>query len=223
MTKLKNILGNILPILIPVLLIGLWILGAVHGKKKHNVDPFSANFFVCWYYGLETFWHKLDYKELNDDIKVAAYLIMQKPTGIDAKEQLDFNETKKGLKEVLEKLDSKETDYVKSGVNTFVEFMSSIQDDIINALLNYKTAKIFDISVSDKTKSLSKKCASFGLEKEMKEMETELEKIKNTFNEKLEGNSQHFDESLIDEKKLKDEAVQKTSVINLTVREIFGE
>lgn len=223
MIKLKNILANILPILIPVLLIGLWILGAVHGKKKHNVDPFSSNFFVCWYYGFETFWHKTDYKELNDDIKVAAYLIMQKPTGIDAKEQLDFNETKKELKKVLEKLDNKETDYVKSGVNTFVEFMASFQDDMINALLNFKTTKVFDISVSEKTKSLSKKCSSFGLDKEMKDMETELEKMKSTFKEKQENNSQPFDESLIDEKKLKDEAVQKTNAINLTVKEIFSE
>ena len=65
--------------IVPILLIGLWVLGAFHGKKKHNVDPFSSTFFVCWYYGLETIWHKTDYKELNDDIKVVAYLIMQKP------------------------------------------------------------------------------------------------------------------------------------------------
>ena len=82
--NLKEKLNDALVYIIPILLIGLWIIGAFHGKKKHNIDPFSSSFFVCWYYGLETLWHKTDFNELNDDIKVAAFLIMQKPTGIDA-------------------------------------------------------------------------------------------------------------------------------------------
>ncbi len=221
--NLKEKLNDALVYIIPILLIGLWVIGAFHGKKKHNIDPFSSSFFVCWYYGLETMWHKTDFNELNDDIKVAAFLIMQKPTGIDAKEQLDFNETKKDLKKVLENLDKKETDYVKLGVNTFVEFMASLQDDMIDGCLKYKVTKTFDLDMNEKTKKLSKKCSSFGLDKEMKEWETELDKMKSNLKEKAESNSQIFDESLLDEKKLKDDATKKNNAIKLTVKEIFGE
>lgn len=221
--NLKKSLSDASGYLIPILLIGLWIVGAFHGKKKHNVDPFSANFFVCWYYGLETMWHKTDYKELNDDIKVATFLIMQKPNGIDAKQQLEFNETKKDLKKVLAKLDTKEINYIKSGVDAFVKFMASFQNDMINGFLNYKTTKILDLNYSEQTRSLAKKCSSLGLDKEMKDMDIELEKIKSSLKEKLESNSQNFDESILDEKKLRDEAGQKINVINTTVKEIFNE
>ena len=168
-------------------------------------------------------WHKIDYKELNDDIKVAAFLIIGKPDGIDAKEQLEFNETKKEFKQILEKLSSKEINYVKSGVNTFVEYMESFQDDMINGFLNYKIAKRFDLSFSDKTINLSKKCSSLGLDKEMKDMETDLEKLKAKLKEKQETNSGDFDESLLDEQKLRSEGGQKIKLIKSTVKEIFSE
>jgi hypothetical protein len=221
--NIKEKLSNASSYIIPILLIGLWIVGAFHGKKKHNIDPFSSNFFVCWYYGLETMWHKTDYSELNDNIKVVAYLIMQKPSGIEAKEQLEFNETKKDLKKVLEKLDTKELDYIKAGTKTFVDFMTLYQDDIIKAFLNYKTSKIFDLKFSDKTIKLSEKCSKYGLDKEMNNFKVEMEKIKTNLKEKLEGGAENFDESLIDEKKIKDVATQKINSMNSTVKEIFSE
>lgn len=221
--NLKEKLSDASVYIIPILLIGLWIVGAFHGKKKHNVDPFSSNFFVCWYYGLETLWHKTDYKELNDNIKVVAYLIMQKPIGIDAREQLEFNETKKDLKKVLEKLDTKEMDYVKAGTKTFVDFIASFQDDMINTFLNYKTSKIFDLKFSDKTTKLSEQANTYGLDKEINDMKGEMEKLEINLNEKMEDGSETFDESLIDEKKMKDDATQKLNAINSTVKEIFAE
>jgi hypothetical protein len=220
--NIKEKLSNASSYIIPILLIGLWIVGAFHGKKKHNIDPFSSNFFVCWYYGLETMWHKTDYSELNDNIKVIAYLIMQKPSGIEAKEQLEFNETKKDLKKVLEKLDTKELDYIKAGTQTFVDFMTSYQDDIIKAFLNYKTSKIFNLKFSYKTIKLSEKCTKYGLDKEMNNFKVEMEKIKTNLKEKLESGAETFDESLIDEKKIKDVATQKINSMNSTVKEIFS-
>lgn len=221
--SIKEKLNDASVYIIPILLIGLWIVGAFHGKKKHNIDPFSSNFFVCWYYGLETMWHKTDYKELNDDIKVIAYLIMQKPNGIDAKEQLEFNETKKDLKKVLANLDTKEIDYVKAGTKTFVDFMASFQEDMIKAFVDYKTTKTLDLKFSDNTIKLAETCTSYGLGEEMNGMKVEMEKMKTTLKEKMESGSETFDESLIDEKIMKEDASQKLNAINLTVKEIFAD
>jgi hypothetical protein len=221
--NVKDKLSDASGYLIPILLVGLWIVGAFHGNKKHNVDPFSSNFIVCWYYGLETMWHKTDYKELNDDIKVVAYLIMQKPRGIDAKEQLKFNENKKDLKKVLQKLNTKEMDYVKAGTIAYLDLLASFQDDLINALLDYKTSKILDYKFSYKTTKLSGKCNKYGLDKETNDLKVEMEKLKSSLKEKIEGGKEIFDESLIDEKKIKDDATQLLNDIDSTVKEIFSE
>lgn len=221
--NIKKTLSDSAGFIIPALLIGLWILGAFHGKKKHNVDPFSSNFFVCWYYGLEVMWHKIDYKELNDDVKVAVFLIMSKPDNLDAKAQLEFNETKKDFKKVIDKLDKKELNYVKAGTNTFVDYTASIQKDMVKAFLDFKATKQFNATQSENSIALSKKCSSYGLDKEMQDVKTGLDELTKTFKEKYESDSESFDESLIDEEKMKKEMTQKFESIKKTFQEIFNE
>ncbi len=220
---MKKIIGDLVSWIIPSLLIGLFIVGAIHGKKKHNVDPFSANFFVCWYYGIETVWHKTDFKELNDDIKVVVFLIMTKPVNSDAKDQLEFNETKKDIKKVIEKLDSKELEYVKSGVTTFIDYTASFQQDMIDGMMQFKQTQKMNISLSKKTNSLAKKCTDFGLEKEMNELKSAIEKFSLSIKEKMENNPYSIDKTLIQEDVMKAEMKMKSMDIKNTYMEIFDK
>lgn len=221
--KIKNILEQVGAFVVPAIIIGVWILGAFHGSKKHNTDPFSESFFVCWYYGLETMWHKTDFTELKENVQVGTFLIMQKPDGFNAKEQLEYNETKKKFKKILTKLDQKEKDYVHAGVNSFVDYMESFQKDMIEALLSYKQSRIMNLNFSQATLSKSQKCSSFGLGKEMKDMENELDKIRANLKSNIANDPKAFDENLMDEQKMKQESINKIEVIKTTVKEIFTE
>jgi len=221
--NIKKVLGDSASFLVPALVIGLWILGAFHGKKKHNIDPFSSNFLVCWYYGLEVIWHKTDYKELNDDVKVAVFLIISKPDTFDPKAQLEFNESKKDFKKVIDKLDKKELAYVKDGTNMFINYISAFQKDMIETFANYKTSRQFTPTESDNTKRIYKKCLTYGLEKEMQELKRSLDDFTNNFKDKLETGSEDIDESLIDEEKIRLEVSKKAVDIKKTFQEIFNE
>lgn len=200
--SLKEKLSNASLYIIPILLIGLWIIGAFHGKKKHNVDLFSSSFFVCWYYGLETMWHKTDYKELNDNVRVAIYLLMANTQTIDPKEQLEFNQSKKDFKKVLENLDSKEIGYIKKGTETYLAFKDDFENQCYNAFLNYQETKNFILKQSDKSIQLTKELSTYGLEKEMKEATDGIENVSKQIKEKIEANPNYIDEILVEKEKL---------------------
>lgn len=220
--NIKKTLSDSATFLIPALLIGLWILGAFHGKKKHNVDPFSSNFFVCWYYGAETFWHKTDYTELNDNVRVAIYLLMANTQTIDPKEQLEFNQAKKDFKKVLENLDSKEISYIKKGTETYLAFKDDFENQCYNAFLDYQQTKNFNLKQSDKSIQLTKELSTYGLEKEMKEVTDGIENVSKQIKEKIETNPNYVDEILLDKEKLEANVKNGIEARKKIFQEIFN-
>ena len=221
--NIKEKISDAFTYVISILLIGLWILGAFHGSEKHNVNPFSSNFCVCWYYGLETIWHKTNYNELNDNVKVAAYLVMQQHNNFDAAEQLKFNETKKDLVKIIETLDKKEIIYMKTGTICFADYLASYINDMINASIIYKNSKNLELIYSENTKSLSEKCKTYGLETEITTINNETEKILIRRKESIELNKENFDDNSIDINKMKEDSKKKIELYNQTIKEIFGE
>lgn len=219
----RKSLSRVLTFIIPALIIGLWVLGAFHAKKKHNINPLSSDFFVCWYYGLEIMWHQTDYKELNDEIKTAALLIMAEKNNVDPLAQPKINERIIKFKKSISKLDKKEFAYVKKGANTFVEYLASLQQDMINAVIDFKETREFTVSESDNSIRLSKECSSYGLEDQIQQLKDEMSEITKRFNEQIDNNSDEIDESLIDEEKLKVEGTEKFKDIIKAFEEIFNE
>ena len=201
---IKDKLSSVAAYILPIAFIALWINGCNHGQKKHNIDPWSSNFFVCWYYGAEKFWHKTDYTELNDNVRVAIYLLMANIQTIDPKEQLEFNQAKKDFKKVLANCDSKEIEYIKDGTKTYLAFKNDFENQCFQAFVNYPKTQRFDLKQSDSSILLTKKLSTFGLEKEMKELTDGIENISTQIKEKLEANPNYIDETLLEKAKLED-------------------
>jgi hypothetical protein len=147
---------------ITIVVIGLWIFGTAHGLKKHDNFRPIEDFYTSWYYGIEFFWHKTDYKQLNDEVATASYLVMSKSE--DAKEQQDHNETKRKFKKGLKRYTDKEIDYIKSGVSTFMKFAHSWQNDFVAAISRYNYTKEFKIIKTDSTVNLEKQCLTYDLQ-----------------------------------------------------------
>ena len=174
---MKKIIANVFAWCIPIIFFGVFIIGAIHGYKKHNVQPFSDSFYYSWYYGIETLWHKTDYKKLNDRVREAIYLTIAKPKSINPRELIDYNKTKEDFQTTIENLDKKEKEYINNGVSTFIDYMHSFQIDLLNTAIKFKETKIINMTQSEKTNTLSKKCLEYGLEKEIKDIELAKETI----------------------------------------------
>jgi hypothetical protein len=215
----KRILSNVGWSLIPIVVIGFWILGALHGKKKHGIKPLSDNFLVCWYYGIEQFWHKIDYDELRDEVKVAVFLLSSKPTGMDARGQIEFNESKREFRRSLSKLSKKELSYVKEGVEAFLNYMESFQKNIYESTIAFKTTHRFEYIESEESKLLLEKSADYGLSEQVDEIKNGIGVLVKRMKERLESGD--IDENDLDAAKLKNEMNQQMQDVRRTYAEIF--
>jgi hypothetical protein len=190
MKTMKTFVLKPLGYLLPVAIVSIWILGLVHGKKRHEVDPLEFDgFYMCFYYGVEKFWHPIDYKALNDNVTIGASLLLYKIESKSPKEELEFVEAKEDYKKRLKKLSEKELLYVKEGVRTYLEFYASSQDDVFEALHEFKTTKNFVLSVSANTSKLAEKCKTYGLERATTMREEKAKAISDYMEEKLNGSS----------------------------------
>lgn len=214
--NIKETMSGIGVGIIPIALIALWINGCNHGTKKHDVDPWSSNFFVCWYYGAEKFWHKTDTTELNDNIRVATYLLMWDPQTTDPKKQLDYNEAKKLFKKILASSEGDELKYIKEGAKTYLDFKNKFEEECYDAMLNCKLTKVFTIHQSDSSILLAKKLSKYGLDKEMKELSESMEKLNKAIQEKLDEDPDAFNEKAFDDNTLKasvDKGIEERKIL----------
>lgn len=173
--------------IIPISLIGLGFYGDYHAFKKHNKE--NPHILLCVYYGFESLWHSYDYGELNDNVKVAIYLLMYDHNSIDPKSQLEFNQSKKEFKKVINKCDQKEIEYIKNGATTYLEMKNDFENQCYNALVNYTPNQTIKI---ENNKQLLKKLSTFGLEKEIKELDQMENSLNSEMNEQLSSNSDYF-------------------------------
>ena len=134
----KEKITNIVTTSLTVLLILVWIIGAFHGNKKHNLDPFSNRFYFCWYYGIESVWHKTDFNELNNEIKIASRLILENSSELNSSEMILQTDTKLKLRKLLKNLDTKELNYVMDGTRSILTFMKFVQSDMIQSVANFR-------------------------------------------------------------------------------------
>ncbi len=181
--KIKNLIINSI---IPIFLMLLFIKGCTHAQKKHNVaDVFSDNFFVCWYYGVESFWHSSDQTELNENVKAGIYILMKYPNGIDPTEQLEFNNNKSKFKDLLQKYDKQEIRYIANGTMAYLNFKNEFERESLNSILTAKEKGIFEFNLTPKMDSLLSILSKYGLDEELKDMVTEVKKISEACNRKL--------------------------------------
>ncbi len=177
-------------ILVPVLLVLIWINGAYHGSRRHEVKPFEEGlaFFECFYFGLESFWHPLDHDELNDNVKLGVYLLVQQGDQADANQTYEYIRSKKGFSKIISKLNSEEYEYVKTGVTDFAVYLESTQDDMLKAINSGSKMQLIQ---SDQTKKLKLKCFDFGLKNEIEEIEKGYLMASKEFNKLYESNNQN--------------------------------
>ena len=174
--------------------IALWISGCNHAKKKHDLNLTSAYFLISWYYGLERFWHKTDYVELNDNVRVAIYIMMSHNQTIDPQKQMELNEAKKKFKTVLETYDAEEIKYIKEGTEAYMLLKNDFENQGLKTFTKYQQTGIFEFTPSNSSVILTKKLSTYGLEEEMKNIVAEEKKFYEEMKEKIEINSNLLDE-----------------------------
>jgi hypothetical protein len=202
--NIKETMSGIGAGIIPIALIALWINGCNHGIKKHDIDPWSANFFVCWYYGAEKFWHKTDTTELNENVKLAFYLLMADLKTVEPKKQIEFSDAKKSFKRILKTCEDNEIEYIKEGAKTLLDIKDKFETQVYLAIINYKRTKQFSLSQSDSITILTKKLSKYGLDNEMNALSKSIEKLTNEFQSQLEERP-----DILDHKDLRDEVLKK--------------
>lgn len=210
--KIKDYLFYI----IPISLIVLGFYGDYHASKKHNKE--NPHIFLCVYYGFESFWHSYDYSELNDNVRVAIYLLMHDHNSIDPKSQLEFNKSKKELKAVINKCDQKEVEYIKSGVAAYLEMKNDFENQCYNALVNYVPNQKIKI---ESNKQLIKKLSTFGLEKEIKELDQMEKNLNAEMNEQLSNNSDYIEIIKNQKDTMKNELKKGIEFRNTLLNELF--
>jgi hypothetical protein len=202
--------------IIPISLIGLGFYGDYHASKKHNKE--NPHIFLCVYYGFESFWHIYDYSELNDNVRVAIYLLMFDHNSIDPKSQLEFNQSKKEFKAVINKCDQKEFEYIKNGVTTYLEMKNDFEKQCYNAIVNYSPNQTIKI---ENNKQLLKKLSTFGLEKEINEIYQMEKNLNSEMNEKLRNNLE-FSEIVNSQKDImKNQLEKEIEFRNTLLNELF--
>lgn len=133
MTKITKAVINVLGGLIPLIIFGIWILGAFHGSKKHQVDPLSASGSISsFYYGLEMFWHKADYEKMNEYIRAITHFAMSEPEYDQGIESVDFALYRDKLQKKIKSFTKEELEYIKLGTNHYLNSLSAIKLDLKN-------------------------------------------------------------------------------------------
>lgn len=175
MKKITSNLGVLVSFLIPVLAITIWIIGAFHGTKKHEVKPFDEafGFIECWYYGAEYFWHEPNYDELNDNIKIGVLILETERNKLNASGQLELIVAKKDFKRILKKLDNDEIEYVKKGVLSYFNFIESFELDFLK---NLRLTNRFIYKESSSTAEKVKECFKYDLKNEIQILRQTLKK-----------------------------------------------
>lgn len=173
--SLKERLQNSFPGIITVLVIAIWIVGAVHGTKKHNAKIFTDDFLYCWYYGIEGFFHKSDYAELNDLVKSTSMFIVENNMSSDTESTLKNQTNKKLVIKSLSNLSNKEKLYVKNGVVIFKDWFANSCRDFANTINTFNNNPNLNVTFSPVTSSLYKKGEEYNLTKIMDEINSGME------------------------------------------------
>lgn len=171
----KERVQNAFPGIITVLVISIWIIGAVHGTKKHNAKIFTDDFLYCWYYGIESFFHKSDFGELNDLVKSTSMYIVENNMSSDAETSLKNQANKKILMNSLSNLNDKEKLYVRDGVVIFKDWFSNSCRDFANTINTFDSNPNLNVTFSTITTHLYKKGEEYKLTKIMDEINSGMD------------------------------------------------
>lgn len=175
-------------------MIALYINGCNHARKKHDMDIGGNNVFLGFYYGVEHLWHKSNCAELNDNVRVAIYLLMTDTENIDPSDRLKFNQAKKEFKAIIENCDKSEVEHIKIGAQTYLDYKNRLETELSNGLLNYIETQKFAWSQSDSSKLLLKKLSSYGLENEMKEVTDSISAKITYMQNELSQNNEYYEQ-----------------------------
>jgi hypothetical protein len=178
-------------------LIIIWLIGAYHGGGRHDVKPFDdgIGFAECFYYGLERFWHKMDYQELNDYVSMSSVLLLNSNVSTQSMSKIEIIQSKKALKKFLKYATSDEYDYVKKGAYYFMKYFDSNQSDFVKELKNGKPITLRESVLTIKTKKISSK---FGMRNEIIHLEKSSIQNAREYNDVLYSK----DKSIISKRKL---------------------
>jgi len=124
---------------------------------------------------VEYFWHKPNYDELNENIKLGTLILLTDDSNFNYSKRLEFIQSKKGFKKILKKLDTDEVEYVKKGVTSYFNFVESIQKDFFN---NLKSTNSLKFKESPATIEKGKECITYNLKKEIHKVRLGFQKIK---------------------------------------------
>lgn len=218
--RIKEKLSDFASVIFAVLIIGIWITGAIHGTKKHDASPFSSNFYSCWYYGVEAMWHKTNFKDLNDNIRVITMFMVQNPNEMATKDLLEHNESKKEIKKILDKYDNTETAYMKAGVNSFISLSASLQNDIVDGMVLYNNTGIFEFKLSEKTKKINKECSQYGLEDDVQKG---IQFVEDSFKAKATNEVASVNGKLFDETAFREKTTRKNKELETIAKDLFSE
>lgn len=175
---MKTIISKILPILyfVPIVFaILVWFNGAYHGSRRHEIKPLDEGigFFQSFYYGLESFWHPLDYNDLKDNIKLGVFLISEEIEPNRVNNSYEYIRAKKAFRKYLKVLNEEETVYLKKGVNSYIVYFKSITEDMFaKPNLDFRAEK-----QSVKTKIAKEDCFKYGLKNEILSFEEGIDLV----------------------------------------------
>jgi hypothetical protein len=218
MNSLKEIIGT----LFTLLLVILWVSGCYHGKKKHKEDFLSDNVFSSFYYGVEQFWHKADSDELNKLVRKGVLFMIIKSDTSNIEEIQEYTKFKDEFLHSVNKLNKDQVNYVKNGLENYIEFITSYEQDIIDGLINYKKSGIIKFEYSSHTNLLVDACFRYGLEKHLKIAKEYFDNYYNSenigLNLKLYLQEKNIDEIKIYLNNLKSNKIKK---LNTNLNELF--
>ena len=197
---IKRFFGFILFFLIKttsVFIVIIWLIGAYHGDGLHDVKPFDdgIGFAECFYFGLERFWHRMDYQELNDYVSMSSALVLNSNVSIQSMSKIEIIQSKKALKKFLKYATSEEYEYVKIGTDYFLKYFDSNQSDFVKELNSGKPITLRESDLTIKTKKLSSK---FGMRNEIIHLEKSSIQNAKQYNDVLYSK----DKSIISKRKL---------------------
>ena len=182
--KILNKILQSLFFVVPALLVLIWVNGAYHGSRRHDIEPFNDNFdFIkCFYYGVERFVHPLDKSELNDYVRLSSSIIINSETNLNTNENFEIVRSKKTLNNFFKRATKEEYNYIKNGVYYYVMYLNSRHKDILNELMSRN--KIY-LKTSNTSKYYGKLSSKNGMNSEIKIIASYYKKIAKDYNQIL--------------------------------------
>lgn len=232
MKKISTFLGPVFTTIISLAVTFLYFAGLVHSFKKHSTKDFIASVALppfTIYRGAEMFWHKdktiktkATTAYLNEGIQTAVNLIMSTKSLYDGQPDPDFLKSRTEFQEILKKLNQPDLKYMKEGTISFIDYVASVQYDLIEATENLKKSKEFKFHQSEKSLALGKKCSSHGLELEIIKMKNQMEQIESGFQESLIQGQVSNDSELLNTNNMKAEFDQQIGELRSVCEDLFN-